>query len=1421
MSNILSVKIGDEWVSIPALIGPTGPRGYRGYGVTSIEKTGTSGLVDTYTITYTDGRTSTFQVTNGHDATVRLGTSTMGDEFSVTNVGTDSDVILNFTFPEYISPADLTQTLQAYGNGLVFTDGLLYLTSDGNIISDGIEVQAGSGGGGGGGGTGVTFVLTSLMDKNYITIPTGSEISLRYEYTDEQDQPATVTYVVNNVARQTSRLPQNGTYSYNPSKYFRAGTNSVQIRVTDIYGAARSLFFTINTIDLTISSSFDPDIVYTGPIDFRYTPTGALEKTIHFEVDGVALPTDTVINSGRPQTKTITLTHGIHTLKVWATGVVNGDEEVESNKLFYEVMYIDGSGTLITSNFRDTDFTQGETLRLDFIVYSTASYTTDVEILVDNVSKTQMTVDRTRKYWYYKLNESGQHTIKIVANGVEKSFNIDVEALNIDVDPVTDNLTFQLSALGRTNSDVNRNEWTYGNIQCNLQGFNWINNGWLDNGLKVSNGASLTIPLQIFGSDFRVNGKTIEIDFEVTDVANYDSTLLSCMSGNRGIEIGTQSAILKSEQSTLNIKFKEEERVKITFVIEARTSHRLIYTYLNGVLSGLTQYPADDTFAQLNPVDITIGSATCGIYIYSMRVYDAPLSSHDVLKNYIADIPEFADQIAAYNRNDIYDNYGNIVFNKILNQLPIMTFTGELPSVKGDKKTIIVTYENATDTSRNFEMENVTLDIQGTSSQYYPKKNYKISKMPQSYSLRAGAPGEKVFTLKADYMESSHAHNTGFAKLFNGMYTDLTPPQVTNNKIRTTIDGFPIAIYYRPTVEDDFEYFGVYNFNNDKESSNTFGFTEGCESWEFGNNTSDRTKFLSDDFSDEEAVLTDFEARYPKDYTDTTKLHQLVSWVVSCDSNKYTGGQLVEPVTYEGVEYTHDSREYRVAKFRDECSSHFNINYLLTYYILSEFFGMVDSRAKNMFLNNYGGDVWYLVFYDMDTGLGLNNEGVNEFNFDIEYHDVIGSQNVYNGENSALWNMVERAFPAEIEELYNSLRNSNKLSYERVMSVLYDEQIAKICEAQYNEDAEFKYLSPLLEDGIATYLYTAQGSRIDHIKWWLMNRFKYMDSKYTASAYKANYLTMRLYTPTEWQDVAPSGQITLTSFIDQYLRIKYGSYVVSGKATHNVPMTLSPPAGNVFNDTETIVYGADKITSIGDMSPLYAGTIDVSSAVKLTDLKIGAGGNYSNTNLHSLTLGNNILLNSLDIRNCPNLDGALDLTGCTGLTTLKAQGTSLSSVKLADGGRIRHLYLPDTITNLTIKNQMNIEDFECGYNNITTLVLENTNLDTQDIFESAPNVAKLRLVGINWTLQSFDLLDFIYENLTGIDEQGYDTEKAVLQGTITMDGVLESVMNTYKSKFMGITFRIINPLDEDAIRTDDGKIITTNTGLAFLRSVVA
>ena len=55
---------------IQGVKGDTGATGATGNGIASIVKTSTSGLVDTYTITYTDGTTTTYEVTNGEDGEV-------------------------------------------------------------------------------------------------------------------------------------------------------------------------------------------------------------------------------------------------------------------------------------------------------------------------------------------------------------------------------------------------------------------------------------------------------------------------------------------------------------------------------------------------------------------------------------------------------------------------------------------------------------------------------------------------------------------------------------------------------------------------------------------------------------------------------------------------------------------------------------------------------------------------------------------------------------------------------------------------------------------------------------------------------------------------------------------------------------------------------------------------------------------------------------------------------------------------------------------------------------------------------------------------------------------------------------------------------------------------------------------------------
>lgn len=68
-------------------------KGQEGQSIKGIKKTSTSGLADTYTITLTDGTTSTFSVTNGKgiESISKTGTSGLVDTYTIRfNDGTTS-----------------------------------------------------------------------------------------------------------------------------------------------------------------------------------------------------------------------------------------------------------------------------------------------------------------------------------------------------------------------------------------------------------------------------------------------------------------------------------------------------------------------------------------------------------------------------------------------------------------------------------------------------------------------------------------------------------------------------------------------------------------------------------------------------------------------------------------------------------------------------------------------------------------------------------------------------------------------------------------------------------------------------------------------------------------------------------------------------------------------------------------------------------------------------------------------------------------------------------------------------------------------------------------------------------------------------------------------------------------------------------
>ena len=118
--------------------GDTGETGATGNGIVSVTKTGTSGLVDTYTILYTNGDTDTFDVTNGKDgqdgqdgatgngivSITKTGTSGLVDTYTILYTNGDTDTFTITNAPSTFTASDVNsetatngQVLTANGSG--------------------------------------------------------------------------------------------------------------------------------------------------------------------------------------------------------------------------------------------------------------------------------------------------------------------------------------------------------------------------------------------------------------------------------------------------------------------------------------------------------------------------------------------------------------------------------------------------------------------------------------------------------------------------------------------------------------------------------------------------------------------------------------------------------------------------------------------------------------------------------------------------------------------------------------------------------------------------------------------------------------------------------------------------------------------------------------------------------------------------------------------------------------------------------------------------------------------------------------------------------------------------------------------------------------------------------------------------------
>ena len=877
--------------------------------------------------------------------------------------------------------ADQTDlSLINFVDGGYVENGVAYFTNNGSVL---FEITGiGGGGGGGGGGSTVAAVLTVTNTTGWLskTISEGGECNVSFVWSSIEDDLPTgngsMKIMVNNATVANLNIQQ-GNVVTDLSSYLGSGANNVKVQISDVYGQSRTINFSITVMAFSLSSSFDVSAPFPGQISFPYTPVGAVAKTVHFILDGNEIGTQVTSVTGRQMSYMIPAqTHGDHSLSVYFEATVNG-ENVRSNTLYYEFASLEAGveDTVITSQFSAETEDQYTTLTIPYMVYKPSALTAEVMIYVNNNLISTQTVDRTEQKFTYRLMFAGPVVFEFLSGGTSKRISITVNPSEVDVSAETEALKLHLSSQGRSNQEEGRAEWTYDDIEASLTGFNWKSDGWQldDDGvtvLRVSGDARVTIPYKPFANDFRATGKTIEIEFATRDVRDYDSVVLSCMSGGRGMMLTAQRAIIESEQSSISTQYKENEHIRIAFVCEKRSENRLLFIYINGIASGVVQYPADDDFSQVTPVNISIGNSNCTMDMYCIRVYDNDLDRFQIVDNWIADMQNGAKMLETFNHNNVFDTYGNIVISSLPEDLPYLILEApELPQYKGDKKTCSGSFTNPAQPSKSFTFSGAQIDVQGTSSQYYPRKNYKVKfkngfvlpngNTETTYALNSSVVPTSAFCFKADVASSEGANNVELARLYNDACPYKTPAQNTNPKVRQGIDGFPMVIFWNNGAETKF--LGKYNFNIDKGTEEVFGFVYPDESWEIKNNTGNRVLWKSADYTGTD-WLNDFEARFPDTdpaYTDPAQLAEFAEWVMSTDTTAATDDELDEPVTYmdgeEEVTFTHDTAEYRLAKFKNEASDYMEMQSALFYYLFTELFLMVDSRAKNAFPSFIGG----------------------------------------------------------------------------------------------------------------------------------------------------------------------------------------------------------------------------------------------------------------------------------------------------------------------------------------------------------------------------------------------------------------------------------------------------------------------------------
>lgn len=289
----------------------------------------------------------------------------------------------------------------------------------------------------------------------------------------------------------------------------------------------------------------------------------------------------------------------------------------------------------------------------------------------------------------------------------------------------------------------------------------------------------------------------------------------------------------------------------------------------------------------------------------------------------------------------------------------------------------------------------------------------------------------------------------------------------------------------------------------------------------------------------------------------------------------------------------------------------------------------------------------------------------------------------------------------------------DRFTLDNLMEYIYNQQIAQIPAKMYNDDAQVKYL----EFG-SLYTYCCHGNKEHQIRRWLRERIAYVDSMLGYFTSQDDQVTIRMN---------KSGPVSfsVTTYIPLYFSVKWSN---ATGGTQTIKMKRGETKEFSYNSTtstdqEVIIYHAQYIKDLNNLSNLNPSSCILANALKLTNVEIHS------PLLYNVNVTNNKYLRNINLRNCTALGtvtatgSSLDLSKCKYLQHCDIYNTNLTEVQLgSEGGSLLDIFYPKSVQTIQLIKQRLLHTIGLPYGNNGDEIP--TSLYTVTIQE-CPNITKL------------------------------------------------------------------------------------------------